>query len=269
MYNNIQFQRSAIDGSGCVSNAWEMVKQNYGMFLGVSLVAMLLAGCIPCVSLFLVGPIMGGVFYLVLRQMRGEPTEFGMMFKGFEKFLPLMVIGIVQAIPEIIGQILRFGVQFGQMGLNGSRGSRSTDFFQQSGSRPDIFNGVAAGVLIIIAIVAVVVIIAAVVWRVLLFFAIPLAMEHDLGAVDAMKLSAQAAMANIGGLIVLFIFEFLISLLGVILCVVGLFFISIPIIYVANAFAYRQVFPWVEQQFGNMTPPPPNAYGDLGTQPLG
>jgi uncharacterized membrane protein len=261
---NIQFQRSAIDGAGCVSNAWEMIKQNYGMYLGISLIAMILAGCIPCVSLFLVGPVLAGVYYVVLRQMRGEPVEFGMMFKGFEKFVPLMVIGIVQAIPEIIGQGLRFGVQFANIGLDANRDGRNIDFFQSRGNSPDIFAGVAAGVLIILAIVAVIIILFAVVWRMLLFFALPLAMEYDLGPVDAMKLSAQAAMANIGGLIVLFIFEFLITLLGMVLCVIGLFFISIPIIYVANAFAYRQVFPWFEQQFNNM-PPPPNAYGDFGS----
>lgn len=201
--NNIQFQRSAIDGGGAVSSGWELVKSNYGMYLGISLIAMLLSGCVPCVSLFLVGPTLAGVYYVILRQMRGEPVEFGMMFKGFEKFVPLMIIGIVQAIPEIIGQGLRFGVQFGNIGLNGingSRSGRSADFFQSSSADPQIFAGIAAGVLIVIAIVAVVIILFAVIWRMLLFFAIPLAMEYDLSPVDAIKLSAQAAMANIGGL---------------------------------------------------------------------
>jgi hypothetical protein len=267
LMNNIRFQRSAIDSGAAVSSGWELVKSNYGMYLGISLIAMLLGGCVPCVSLFLVGPTIAGVYYVILRQMRGEPVEFGMMFKGFEKFVPLMIIGIVQAIPEIIGQGLRFGVQFGNIGLNGMNGGRSRDFFQSSSPDPQIFAGIAAGVLIIIGIVALVIIIFAVVWRMLLFFAIPLAMEFDLGPVDAMKLSAQAAMGNVGGLIVLFIFEFLVTLLGLVLCVVGLFFISIPIIYAANAFAYRQVFPWFEQQFGNMMPPPPNAYGDFGARP--
>jgi uncharacterized membrane protein len=263
MYNNIQFQRGAIDASGCIGNGWEMVKQNYGLFLGMTLVAIVLGGCIPCVSLFISGPVMGGVYFVILRQMRGEPVEFGMMFKGFEKFVPLMVIGIVQAVPEIIGQGLRFGVQFGQIGLDSTRGRRSGDFFQSPGIDPDIFAGLAAGMLIVIAIVAVVIILFAVVWRFLLFFAIPLAMEYDLGPVDAMKLSARAAMANVGGLIVLFIFEFLVSLLGLIMCLIGMFLVAIPIIYVANAIAYRQVFPWIQEQL-NMTPPPPSAYGDFG-----
>jgi uncharacterized membrane protein len=113
--------------------------------------------------------------------------------------------------------------------------------------------------LIIIAIVAVVFIVFAIVWRFLLFFAIPLAMERDLGVVDAMKLSAQAAMGNVGGIIVLFIFEFLVSLLGLIMCGIGVLLVSIPIIYAANAIAYRMVFPRINDQF-NYNPPPPTAY---------
>ncbi len=257
---NIEFQRGAIDAGGCVSNAWEMVKQNYGMYLGISLIAMILAGCIPCVSLFLVGPVMGGVYFVYLRQMRGEPVEFGMMFKGFEKFLPLMVIGIIASIPEIIGQILRFTVDLGRLGLMGDGRNKDFQFFQQS-STPEF--AIATGLLIIIAIVALVVIIFAVVWRVLLIFAIPLAMEYDLGVIDAIKLSARAATSNIGGLIVLFIFEFLIMLLGVLALCIGIFFV-IPIIYAANAFAYRQVFPLIEQRF-NMSPPPPATYGNFGS----
>jgi uncharacterized membrane protein len=253
---NVQFQRTAIDAGGCVSNGWELVKSNYGMWLGVSLIAMLLAGCIPCISLFLVGPILGGVYYVILRAMNNELVEFGMMFRGFDKFVPLMVIGLIQSIPEFIGQVLRIGVQFGNIGLNGSRG-RDFDYFQAS--RPEF--AIASGLLIILAIVAFVVIMLAIVWRFLLFFAIPIAMEHDVSPMDAIKLSIKAATANVGGIIVLFIFEFLVALLGVVMCFLGVFFISIPVIYAANAFAYRQVFPLMQQTINNMMPPPPNAYG--------
>ncbi|HEX3101487.1 MAG TPA: hypothetical protein VHQ01_06845 [Pyrinomonadaceae bacterium] len=255
MTNN-DFYPGAINAGDCVSNAWNLVKNNYGMYLGIALIGMILSGCIPCVSLFLVGPILGGIYYVVLREMNGEPVEFGMMFKGFEKFVPLMVIGLIQAIPEIIGQILRVVVQFGQIGLNGGR-DRDFDFYAPKA--PELLAG---GLLIVVAIVALVLILFGVIWRVLLFFAIPIALERDLSPVDAMKLSAKAAMSNLGGLIVLFIFEFLIALLGIIALCIGIFFV-IPIIYAANAFAYRQVFPLIRQNF-NMAPPPPNAYGDFG-----
>lgn len=259
MTPNIQFNRSAIDASGAISMGWEMVKANYGMFLGVAVVATILSGCIPCVSLFIVGPVLAGVYYFALRLYAGEPVDFGMMFKGFEKFVPLMVIGIVSSIPEIIGQGLRFGVNLGQLGLDSQRSGRNGQFFQQTSGDPNIFAGIAAGVLIIVAIVAFVFIIFAIVWRFLLFFSIPLAMDRDLGAMDAMKLSAQAAMGNVGGIIVLFIFEFLVSLLGLIMCGIGVLLVSIPIIYAANAIAYRMVFPKINDQF-NYNPPPPTAY---------
>ena len=251
--NNTDFYPSAINAGDCVSNAWNMVKNNYGMYLGIALVGMILSGCIPCVSLFLVGPILGGIYYVILRDMSGEPVKFGMMFKGFEKFVPLMIVGLIQAIPEIIGQILRVVVQVGNIGLSGGKNG---DYQFFAPNAPELL---ASGALIVIAIVAFVLIIFGVAWRVLLFFAIPLAMERDINAIDAIKLSARAATSNIGGLIVLFIFEFLIALLGILALCIGIFFV-IPILYAANAFAYRQVFPLIQQNF-NMNPPPPSTYG--------
>jgi uncharacterized membrane protein len=252
---NIQFYPGSINAGDCISNAWNMIKQDYGLYLGIAIIAILLAGCIPCVSLFLMGPILGGVYYVVLRSMRGEPVEFGMMFRGFDKFVPLMVVGLIQAVPEIIAQLFRFTVNMGQLGLTGS-GGRDFQFFQEA--RPDL--AIASGILVIAGIVGLVFVLIAVVWRILLFFAIPLALEHDLSPIDAIKLSIKAATANLGGMIVLFILEFLVILIGILMLCLGVFLVSIPIIYVANAFAYRQVFPYFERNF-NMSPPPPTAYG--------
>ncbi len=255
----MEFYPGAIDGRGCVTNAWDLIKQNYGMYLGITAIAIIMAGCIPCVSLFISGPILGGVYYVVLRGMRGEPVDFGMIFKGFEKFVPLMVVGLIQSVPEIIAQILRLTVNIGQLGLTGFD---NKDYQFYTAADPKF--AIASGFLAIAAIVAIVFVIFSVVWRVLLFFALPLAMEHDMAPMDAIKLSVRAAMSNVGGLILLFIFEALIILLGLAMCFVGLFFFSLPIVYVANAFAYRQVFPLIEQRF-NMLPPPPTAYGNFGS----
>lgn len=250
--NDIQFIPGAIDAGGCVSNAWDMLKKNYGMYLGVSIVAMLLTGCIPCLNIFIMGPIMGGAFYIALRDMRGEPVDFGMMFKGFDKFVPLMVIGLIQSIPGVIAQILRFTIDMGQLGLGGRNGS--VDFYQAD---KDILAGGLAIVAIVVGLVFAVI---AIIWWMVMFFAVPLAMENDISPIDAIKLSAKAAMSNVGGLIVLMIFQILVALVGMLLLCIGMFLISVPVIFLANAFAYRQVFPWAGQQF-NMAPPPPNAYG--------
>jgi uncharacterized membrane protein len=246
--NHIQFYRGAISAGDCVSNGWNLVKQNYGMYLGIGLVALILAGCIPCVSLFLAGPIACGVFYVYLHDMRGEPVDFGMMFKGFENFLPAMIVGIIAAIPEIIGQGIRISINVADLGIRSGSGS------------DEMRTAISSGLIMYAAIVGLTIFLLAVALRISLFFAIPLITEHKLGALDAMKLSAQAAWANVGGLILLSILEFLIALGGALLCVVGIFLISIPLIYAANAFAYRQVFPDIQRNFRD-TPPPPNVYG--------
>lgn len=252
---NIQFVPSAISGGECVSNAWETLKRNYGMYLGISLIAIVLTGCIPCLNIFIMGPVIGGVFYVALRDMRGEPVEFGMMFKGFEKFVPLMVIGLIQSIPGIIAQVVQYGVRFAALGLGGKRGG-DFEFFQVS----DRDMAISSGLIILFIVIFIAFMVFSFAWWAVFFFAIPLVIEHDMGAVDAIKMSARAAMSNLGGLFVLLLIQMVVALLGVLMLCLGIFLFSIPLIYITNAFAYRQVFPWIEQQF-NMAPPPPTAYG--------
>lgn len=246
--NHIEFYRGAISAGDCVSNGWNLVKQNYGMYLGIGLVAFIMTACIPCVSLFLAGPIMCGVYYVYLRDIRGEQVDFGMMFKGFDVFLPAMIVGIIQAIPEIISQGIQYSVNIADLGIRSGSGNE------------ELRTAMASGLVIGAVIVALVIFLFTVALRISLVFAFPLMIEHQLGAMDAMKLSGRAAWNNLGGLILLFILEILIGLGGALLCIVGVFLISMPLIFAANAFAYRQVFPDLQRNFQN-TPPPPSEYG--------
>lgn len=256
-----EYVSGAISPGDCLSNAWDMLKRNYGMFLGIALLALVITGCIPCFNIFLMGPVMGGVYFVVLRDMRGEPVDFGMMFKGFEKFVPLMVVGLLQSIPGIVAQIFQYTIDFSRIMIDARRGG-GMDFYQASSG--DL--ALSSGLVIVSIVVGLVFFVIGIAWWAAFFFAIPLVMEHDLGPVDAIKLSASAAVNNLGGLIVLLILQVLVAIVGLLLICFGLFFISIPVIYLSNAFAYRQVFPYFQRQM-NMTPPPPNAYGFGGAQP--
>ena len=256
--SNLQYESGAINAGDCYGNAWAIVTGKFGLYLGVGLVSLIMVGCIPLVSLFLVGPIMGGFYFLVLRDMRGEPVDFGMMFKGFEKFLPLMVIGLIQAIPSIIFQIIRFSMNIAEVLTTGGAG-RNINFFQSD--MPNF--GLTEGFTVVMAFVGLAFAIVSIVWHLALQFAIPIALENDIGVIEAIKLSMSAAVANLGGMIVMLIFAILVAILGTLALCLGLF-VAIPVIWVANAFAYRQVFPLVERNF-NMAPPPPNAYGSFGS----
>lgn len=256
----IQYLSGAISAGECVTNAWETLKAKYGMYIGISLIAMLLTGCVPCLNIFLLGPIMGGVYYVVLRDMRGEPVEFGMMFKGFEKFVPLMIIGLIQSIPGVIAQIFQYAAQFAEIGLKGMNGG-GRNFFQGSGS--DL--ALSSGMMMLFVVVLAVFMVFSFAWWAIFLFAVPLIIEHDLGAGEAIKLSARAAMSNIGGLIVYFLLLIPIMLVGMLMLCVGMFLISIPIMYIGQVFIYRMVFPYAGTPL-NMTPPPPNEYGFGGGQ---
>lgn len=258
--SNPQFYKGAIDAGGCVSNAWNLVQPNYWMFFGIALLTYVLIACIPCLNVFLLGPVMGGFYYTALRAMRGEPIEFGMMFKGFEKFVPLMVVGLVQSIPSIIYQGFDLSIRFTNVGLESIiAGSQS------SGGDLDPNILLASGYFVLIIIIAFVLIVFSIVWAFTFAFAVPIAMDHDLSSpVDALKLSARAAWSNVGGIILLVIFSILLGFVGVLVLCVGFFFV-LPVIWVAWAFAYRQVFPDINPAVYRNEPPPPDAYqGSFG-----
>ena len=252
---NLQFETGAINPTDCIGNAWTQVTAKFGMYLGMGLVTLILVSCIPLISMFLLGPVVGGFYYVALKDMRGEPVEFGMLFRGFDKFVPLMVIGLIQSIPAVIFQIIRFVGNIAQFASSTSTGSQRGDFFQPSAA--DL--GLGQGIGIAMVLVAIVFAIISIVWAIALQFAIPIALENDIGAIEAIKLSISAATSNLGGLIVLIILAVLVGLLGMLALCIGLF-VAIPVIWVANAFAYRQVFPLIERNL-NFNPPPPNAYG--------
>jgi uncharacterized membrane protein len=254
---NIQYYKGAIDPSGCVSNAWNLIKPNYGMYLGIAVLAFVLVSCIPCLNILLMGPITAGVYYVLLRDMRGEPVDFGMMFKGFEKFGQTLAVGAVIAVPGIIWQIFDFFANVSSTLLQATGTTGGGGDFYQSGSDVAIAGGFLAAYLIFVAIYMV----FAIVWSISFVFAIPLVIEHNIGPIEALKLSAKAAWSNVGGIIVLSILIWAIMVVGVLALCIGWIF-ALPIVTSSFAFAYRQVFPAIHAPTTYTAPPPPSEYGN-------
>lgn len=253
MTPTINYLSGAISPGDCIGGGWNLVTRRFGMYLGIGLLTMLLISCIPIVNFFLMGPVLGGFYLLVLRDMRDEQVEFGDMFKGFEKFVPLMVVGLIQAIPGIIFQFIQWGVDIGRLAADRNGGA---DLYQSSGTP----FGLAEGLSAIIIVASIIMFIVAILWAITFHFSIAIMAENDVTIGEAISLSAKAGWSNIGGLIVLFILEGLVAIAGVLALCVGIF-VAVPVIYAANAFAYRQVFPHFNRQTYNTEPPPPNEYG--------
>lgn len=252
--NNIHFQSSAVSPGDCISDAWALVSRQFGLYLGMGLLTMVLISCVPFVNFFLMGPILGGFYYVVLRDQRDEPVDFGMLFKGFEKFLPLMLVGLIQGAPSIVLTIVQYTVDIAR--LVGVASSNRDISFYQSGS-----DALGAGLSSILIISFIILFFFSIAWHLAFEFAMPLVIEHDLSVTDALVTSARAAFSNSGSLIVLMIFQGFVMLLGVIALCLGIF-VAFPVVYAAVAIAYRQVFPYLGPKENiNVAPPPPDFYG--------
>ena len=252
--NDIQFHRGAISPGDCISEAWGLVTGRFGLYLGAGVIVLILISCIPFVNFFLLGPLLGGFYHLVLRDSRGEPVDFGALFKGFEKFVPLMVVGLIQSVPGIVTTVIQYTVDIARLtGIGPGIGDAT---FYQGGSDA-LWAGFSIGLIIVFAVLFIV----AIVWNLGLGFAVPLVMERDLSVGDALVTSLKAAAANPGGLIVLAILQGLVMLVGFLALCLGIF-VAAPVAYAAFAIAFGQVFPYSGggPSYYN-TPPPPEAYG--------
>jgi hypothetical protein len=106
-------RKGAIDIGDCLSRGWALVRDNPGLTIGSSLLAMLVMfgiAMIPLVGLaaIFINPIvLGGVFHAFVRRMRGEAPTVGDAFSGFgPPFLHLGLAGLVSTIFICVGLLL-------------------------------------------------------------------------------------------------------------------------------------------------------------------
>jgi hypothetical protein len=95
-----------IDIGRCIGRGWELVKRDFWLLVGASFVGSLIAGgCgVPFLGLIIGGPMMGGLYALYLKKIRGQPATFGDAFLGFSTaFVPLMLTVIIKGLLTGLG----------------------------------------------------------------------------------------------------------------------------------------------------------------------
>jgi|WetSurMetagenome_2_1015567.scaffolds.fasta_scaffold02883_3 hypothetical protein len=97
----------------CVSRGWELIRNDFWMLVGASIVATLIAsgGFIPYLSgvlaLVIGGPMIGGLYSLFLRKIRHQAASFADIFLGFSvAFVPLMLTSLISGILAGLGLLL-------------------------------------------------------------------------------------------------------------------------------------------------------------------
>jgi uncharacterized membrane protein len=242
---NIQFRTGVIKPVECVKEAWALIKDQYWLFLGIVFVGVFIGGAIPIV---LIGPMMVGIYICLFRRMRGEPVEFGMLFKGFDHFAQGLIAALLQMIPMIIVMVPMYIILIGFMMTTMPRGGR----MEPDESSRFLFSMLGFELVFFVVIMTV-----AIVVTIFFLFAFPLIADRNLSGVEAVKLSIKAAKANFGGVLGLILVNVGLGILGVLACYVGAFLVA-PITMTSYAVAYRRVFPEISQNFASPPPPPAN-----------
>ncbi len=244
MANSIHFKRNVVEPVKCLKDGWDLVKDQYWLFVGMCLVGMLIGSAVPFG--ILLGPMMCGIYYTFFQKRRGRPIEFGNLFKGFDYFGQSLIATLIHVVPIVIIVVpayIAFYVGF-----------ILTMVQQQQSGEPN--PGVLFGFLGVLLIFWLVVVIAIIVISIGFTFVYPLIVDRGLSGIDAVKLSFRAAMSNFWRLLGLTLLTALLGFAGVLLCFVGILLVY-PVAFAALAVAYEQVF-GLGEPISNLPPPPPS-----------
>jgi len=240
----LDFRRKAVDPTDCIRAAGNLVKDQYWLFVGMCAVGMLIGSAVPLG--ILMGPMMCGLYLAFFKRRRGEPIEFGILFKGFDYFAQSVIATILHVIPILIIVVPAYILFYVFFILS----------VAVQGDEPN--PGAMFGVLAMFGLFWLVMFVVIIFLSIGFTFVYPLIVDRKLQAIDAIKWSFKAAIANFWRLLGLMLLTGLIAVGGVLLCYVGMF-LAFPITYGALAIAYEQVFGLSDpgDPGANLPPPPP------------
>jgi len=234
MTEPIPFVRAAISPIATYQEAWSRIKDRYWLFLGVTAVGVLLGGLAPMG--LMMGPMMVGIYLCHRALARGEEVKFDLLFKGFDRFvdafvaaLLMMAASLVIVLPLVF--LVMFGAIFGAAGMAAAASS----------SNGAAQGGLAAGSCLLYLGAIAFMMLASMLVSLFFTFAFPLIADRGATGLDAVKLSARAALANLGGLVGLALFSFVLTFLGLLFCYVGAFLVM-PLTFAAHWITYEKVF---------------------------
>ena len=242
-FNEIEFKRNVVQPVECIKAGWELIRSQYWLFVGMTVIGIIIGSVVPLG--ILMGPMMCGIYLALFQTRRGQPIEFGLLFKGFDYFGDAVIATLLHIVPMVIviapAYILYIVGMFGMMASS------------QNG-QPD--PAAMLGFFGVFGVVFLVIMLLMIVLSVVFAFAYPLIVDRRLKGFDAVKLSIRAGFANFWRLLGMMILTGLLTFVGVLFCYVGAFFVM-PIGIAAIAAAYEQVFGLSEVQ-SNLPPPPPS-----------
>lgn len=238
-----EFRTGVIRPVECFKEGWELIKDQYWLLFGITLVGALIGGFSMYI---LLGAMMCGIYFCYLQKIDGKKVEFDGLWVGFQKWLPSLLLTVLIVVPLIAVYFIIY-VPFILAMVMGSKLS------------PEELTGLFVGAIAIDTILVVLMIC----FHTLLIFSFPLIIDRNLGAWQSITTSAKAVWKNLGGIAGMIGVAFVGAIaVTIFTCGIGAYFLM-PIMFAGYAVAYRKVFPAPGNQ--NFNPPPPNAFQNAGS----
>src|SRR5215210_6383216 len=95
-----QYRRKAVEPVVCIKAGWNLIRNQYWLFVGITVVGILVGSVVPFG--ILLGPMMCGIYLALFKTKRGQPIEFGDLFKGFDYFGDSVVATLLHLVPIMV-----------------------------------------------------------------------------------------------------------------------------------------------------------------------
>jgi uncharacterized membrane protein len=234
-----------LDIGGCVSRGWNLFWNNVGLLLMAALIYLLiegmiaLLGAIPFIgplfsiaNLLIVGPLLGGLYYVFIRTIRGQPAEIGDVFAGFGKSFIQLFLG--HLIPALLAGLCLIPAAIFAALLMLPAMLRGNHF---AGGHPDV----SPALLAILAGVFLVSLVPLMFLSVCWMFTVPLIIDRQMQFWPAMQASWKKVTQHWWHVFGLALVIGLVNVGGFLLCCVGMLFTA-PIGIAAMMYAYETIF---------------------------
>ncbi len=298
----MEYQSGAVSPVESISEGWNIIKDNYWLFFGMTLVALIILFAAAMILGFVNNLIAAGIAaaFGAAAQNSGDAAKMsaaiipqliasfisiftniivvtisGALFCGIYSALARqadtgtaefgdLFNGFQKIMPCLIVAVVVSVIQFivGAVFLVGGAAVGISAFGLGMFKNGQIDPSVLGSLFGVILIFGLLYIVINFIISALTTFVYPLIADRNLSGGDALLLSAKGGLANIGGIILLLVLVGLMGIGGALLCLVGIFFVM-PIISAAIFAAFRRVF-GKGQDFRQYTPPAPPTFGQQG-----
>lgn len=236
--NQLAFRTGVIRPVECYKEAWAIIKDDYWVLFGISVVGVLIGSFSFYI---LLGAMICGIFLSFLKKIDTGTASFDDLWKGFTVFAPSLVLMLIIVVPTLALYAVIYAPVIVALVM------------QQDLSPDEFFMLIAGGIVL-----DVILIIALVCFHTLLMFAFPLIIDRNLSAFQAMKLSISAVWNNLSGVTGMIGIQFVLGVVvSLLTCGIGAYFV-IPLMFGGLSVAYRKIFPSLETY--NFSPPSPGSF---------